>query len=279
VLNPSAFHDDSWLVQMNMQWGNVWILKPDFYMVDCEWAFPTLTLGHRWADNWTAAMRIPVVIRWAGFADSAIERFHACFSLPNHQRDQFPENRSLVAVRNGDHSFQISGSHVGIGDIELLTSWRAVDDARFIPGVVFQASWQLPTGDETELEGTGDSSFTASILMEKRFGTSPFSLFGGGTFTYRLAEEIAAVAIRPTGYSGLLGCEVALDTWDVVVQGASYSPAGRDYYAFSRNALEASLGVRKHIGRSTLECSLTENVKYFSSGSDIGAQIGWNRSF
>jgi len=220
-----------------------------------------------------------LVIRWAGFADSAIEHFHARFSLPNHQRHQFPKNRCRVEVQNGDRSFRLDGSHTGIGDIELLTSWRALHGGRFLPGAVLQATWQMPTGDEVELEGSGGSSLTASVLMEKRIGASPFSLFGGGTFTYRTAEEMAAIDLRPTAVSGLLGGELVLGTWAVVAQGATYTPAGKHYYAFSRNTCEVSFGLRKQLGDSVFECSLTENVKYFSGGADVGAQIGWGRSF
>ena len=71
------------------------------------------------------------------------------------------------------------GDETGIGDIILRTKYNLLRDRPGLPDLAIVGDIKLPTGDEDELLGTGDTNFRALIVLSRTFGLlTPHVNFG-----------------------------------------------------------------------------------------------------
>lgn len=87
-----------------------------------------------------------------------------------------------VLARSGSniHSFQgqtelqdsaTGGTATGVGDVIVRTKYSVLRDAGSAPDLAFLAQVTLPTGDEDDLLGTGETKYKAGVITSKGFGT------------------------------------------------------------------------------------------------------------
>jgi outer membrane putative beta-barrel porin/alpha-amylase len=71
------------------------------------------------------------------------------------------------------------GDETGIGDVILRTKYNLLRDRPELPDLAIVGDIKLPTGDEDELLGTGDTNFRALIVLSRTFGLfTPHTNFG-----------------------------------------------------------------------------------------------------
>jgi hypothetical protein len=71
------------------------------------------------------------------------------------------------------------GDETGIGDVILRTKYNLLRDRPGLPDLAIVGDIKLPTGDEDELLGTGDTNFRALIVLSRTFGLfTPHTNFG-----------------------------------------------------------------------------------------------------
>ena len=102
-----------------------------------------------------------------------------------------------------------SGSAVGVGDIVLRGKWNVYQSGA--SGIAIGAESRLPTGDETNLLGTGEATITPRFIASWESDRTAFHgnagfVFGGGSqdIDYRAAATVA-VAPRLTLVGELAG--------------------------------------------------------------------------
>ncbi len=64
------------------------------------------------------------------------------------------------------------GSETGIGDILLRTKYNLVEDRADWPDIAVRGQVTLPTGDEDDLLGTGESQFELTLVASKTYGSA-----------------------------------------------------------------------------------------------------------
>ncbi len=64
-----------------------------------------------------------------------------------------------------------SGDATGIGDILLRTKYNLVEDRASLPDMAIRGQVTLPTGDEDDLLGTGESQFQLLYVASKAYGS------------------------------------------------------------------------------------------------------------
>jgi hypothetical protein len=71
------------------------------------------------------------------------------------------------------------GDETGIGDIILRTKYNLLRDRPGLPDLAIVGDIKLPTGDEDELLGTGDTNLRALLVVSRTFGLlTPHVNFG-----------------------------------------------------------------------------------------------------
>ena len=135
-------------------------------------------------------LSVPYISRTGGFADRAIGNFHNTFGLKNFSRGNEPRNRALIQFTSKDgESRRIEGSSSGIGDLVLYGSYLLRKGDKDRSALSTQISLSLPTGDEDQLEGTGE----VGILGEFSEGVYEVALGGKWRMGIHSLIELAIV--------------------------------------------------------------------------------------
>ncbi len=103
-------------------------------------------------------VELPVSARGAGIMDAIIEWWHAAvISHPNPVRESTPKGRSVIDNPSGGPFH----SAIGIGDLTIGLAQRLA------PGTLARIAVKLPTGDASNLQGSGGSD--AAVALDHRF--------------------------------------------------------------------------------------------------------------
>jgi Putative MetA-pathway of phenol degradation len=71
------------------------------------------------------------------------------------------------------------GDETGIGDVILRTKYNFLRDRPGLPDLAIVGDIKLPTGDQDDLLGTGDTNFRALVVLSRTFGLfTPHANFG-----------------------------------------------------------------------------------------------------
>jgi Protein of unknown function (DUF3187) len=121
-----------------------------------------LGVNYGLAQGMEAGIDIPYIIIGGGIFDSFIEGWHRFFGLPQGGRDQAPRNRLLYSyMKDGQTRLLLNNSGSGLGDISLSSGVRLYDDGQPSPlRLALRASLKLPTGNSSELRGSGSTDFS-----------------------------------------------------------------------------------------------------------------------
>ncbi|MBN2301261.1 MAG: DUF3187 family protein [Lentisphaerae bacterium] len=284
VLRPSSMFSypdihpaGSWNIGTDFHWANVWAYEPDRYLIDCEWIRCNTRICYALNNSTSLGILIPVMGRWGGVADQFIEEFHSVFGMDNDDRQQMPQDQSIISyVSNGATQTIARGESWGIGDTAFFAAYRR-DSVGNRPAVILQGQLSLPTGDADEMQGLGNPSLSVSALVSKRLRTGPVLVFGGFGLVYCRADKIAGIRLRNDEWSGLLGVAYECSpTVLLIIQNLSSSPVAKNYAPFSDACHELSIGFKWQISASfALEFGLTENVATFDNSADFGAHFSF----
>ncbi len=278
---PAGGPEGSRRIDFDVHWANIWNYEADEYMIDGEWIRSNIRFSYALEDTLSFGLAVPIIGRTGGFADPLIEQFHNTFHFGNANRDEFPQNRSLISgYTNGGSHIVTEGDSWGIGDVSLFMVSRISNGNGILPAVLVQGQISLPSGDENELRGLGAPSIALSAVASKRLGGSPFILFGGLGFQYCPADDIADLELHHEEWAGLAGLEYqCTSALSLVAQYLGSSAVAKDYFAFSDPTHEVSVGFKWRIMRdTTMEFAMVENILIFDNSADIGVHLCFGRN-
>ncbi len=115
--------------------------------------------------NWDVGIIVPVVTTRAR-ADAFAQVIEASPKDP----DALPSPHSFVGSIDTQDS-HTGGTATGIGDIVLRTKYGMIRDDIDLPDLALGAQIVLPTGDEKDLLGTGETRLMGLVALSKVFGT------------------------------------------------------------------------------------------------------------
>lgn len=262
----------------DFHWGNVWNNNPEQFTFDGEWIRSAVRYSHALKDTLAVGVALPVIGRSGGFADPLIEDFHRAVGMGNASREQYPQNRSLIAVHDQNSVETVAeGDSWGIGDVSAFMAARLTGGTAVLPAITVQCEVSLPTGDQDELRGLGAASVAVSAVASKRLGESPFISYFGAGFEYCDSANISVIELRDEQYTGMAGLEYQYSrSFGLLLQYLINSPVAKDYYAFSESSQEVSFGCKWRVGsRSSLEMAVVENVDSFENSADIGFHLAY----
>ena len=119
----------------------------------------TIALRYGVSDKLEVGADLPWVGYSGGVFDGFIEGWHSFFGLPQGGRTQVPANSLLFNYyQNDQEKLLLDKPSFGIGDIRLSGGWQLYNDGTPNPcAVALRTSLKLPTGNSTELHGSGST--------------------------------------------------------------------------------------------------------------------------
>ena len=150
---------------------------------------------------------LPYVSHNGGFLDMTIEQFHDIFGLPQNGRTNLPRDRiDYRYSRNGVGLVNLNRAVSGPGDVRMFAGERAGNDTSSSGySAVWRASLKLPTGDDTELLGSGSTDLAAWLSAATTRPPDKWNLYGGGGLLLMSEGNVMPAQQREAVIFGTLG--------------------------------------------------------------------------
>lgn len=272
----------SWLVSATTTWTNRWAWKNNKYLVDAEVLRVGFAATYGLTDWLGLRIEVPFCLRGGGVMDGFIQGFHDAFGLGQAGRDEFPKDHfQIILWRKNGTQFALTENDSGIGleDMILSSQVRLTEGGPYLPQTMVVLHLKLPSGDQSDLYGSGSVDGGVSVLLAKRiwkfFGyvSAQYTRFGG--------KEIAGIPMREHQISVLTALEYPwCDRVSLVVQELVNTGAARDFYQFSEASHEITFGAKvETIAGTVFELGLIENLFRFDNSPDFGVHFGLSRRF
>lgn len=133
-------------------------------VLDGESHYLTFVLRHGISDRLVLGLDIPFVSHSGGFLDAPVENWHDLWGFSNNRRSG-PRNRlNFRYDSQGLASFELDSSSRGLGDIRVSATFP-FRGAQPVAGREFgvRAGLKLPTGDASELLGSGAADYSLAF--------------------------------------------------------------------------------------------------------------------
>lgn len=151
--------------------------------LDGETYRTNLALRYGIGKGFEVGLDVPYVVESGGFLDGAVDGFHSAFGLGSGGRDQAPRNRLLFTYtgRDGVERLNITHANGGFGDIRLSGAYQLHGgEPTSATSVALRAAIKLPTGNSSELHGSGSTDFSLWLTAahDFKFPSSQLTVYG-----------------------------------------------------------------------------------------------------
>lgn len=189
---------------------------------------------HRLTLAWTQGLaggiewgfELPYLTHGGGFLDNTIERWHDALGLPQGGRTDV--SRNLIEfryTRNGMDLINVDRPVSGWGDIRLLAAKQIELNEEFgLKSLALRASLKLPTGQSSELRGSGSTDLALWVSAETTFLQEDWSLYGGGGILLMSEGKVLPQQQRQAVSFGTLGMSKKFGSFAVIGQLDAHSP-------------------------------------------------------
>ena len=126
-----------------------------------------LALGYRYgfSDKLQIGIEIPYLWHQSGSLDSAIDRWHKIFGLPDGARDTRAQDQLEFRYSTPDGTVLDFGDNSnGFGDVRLLAGLQLSKTA--LRSMILQLGIKAPTGDSATLLGSGGADLSVGIAVD-----------------------------------------------------------------------------------------------------------------
>jgi hypothetical protein len=154
----------------------------EYLNLDGETHRLTLSWRQGLANGTEWGFELPYISHNGGFLDRPIETFHNTFNLPQGGRTAVARNQiNYRYIRDGVDLINVTHSVNGTGDLRLNAA-KQIEDHESSDGDVtaLRMSLKLPTGDTSELLGSGSTDLAIWVSTATTHPSSDWNLYGGG---------------------------------------------------------------------------------------------------
>ena len=158
------------------------ITSSEALSLDGETRRLTLHWRHGLSGNKEWGFELPFVSHSGGFLDKSIEEFHDIFGLPQNGRADLPRNRiDYRYTLNGVELVNLNHAVSGPGDVRL-SAGKSILAEKASRGytAIWRTSLKLPTGDDTELLGSGSTDLATWLSAATTRPPDKWNLYAGG---------------------------------------------------------------------------------------------------
>lgn len=208
---------------------------------------------------------LPYVSHNGGFLDMSVEEFHDIFRLPQNGRTDLPRNRiDYRYTRQGVNLVNLNRAVSGVGDVRLFAGIPvATETTSSGYTAVWRMSLKLPTGDDTELLGSGSTDL-AGWLSAATTRPDKWNLYGGGGLLLMNEGNVMPAQQRHLVAFGTMGLSKKfLPQLSINAQLDTHSPFYSDsgLRQLGRYAVQGLLGLGwEFASRTLLAFSISEDM-------------------
>lgn len=164
-----------------------------------------LFLRYGATERWEFAVEVPVLYRYGGFMEGAIESVERATTGLAPARKALSQLGYAFNISRGGNTIASGGEDaVGLGDSTIMSKYQLLSETASMPTLSFRAAVKLPTGDKDQFFGSGSPDFGFGFAAEKGFG-SRWIVYGNLNAVIPTGR-IAGLSLQPT-ISGLLAVE------------------------------------------------------------------------
>lgn len=265
---------------VNLSWANLFMVDAaSDSVIDTEWVEARLSIVAGITPQTVLGLNVPFHSRIEGFGDSIAEEAHDVFGNTD-ARSAAPRNTSRIFLDSSEGGIALTDGS-GIGDVQLILS-RMSDPGQVVPftttvhiGVTF------PTGDETELFGSGETGVFGGLMHEHQLAKW-FAYHIGGQFGWTNQEELNGVELEDTYYKGFFGIEFVGESTSFLIQSAYHSRwvADENLGVISEDPLFVTAGFRWGlIGGQLVELALSQNINAEDNRSETQGHFSMSQRF
>ncbi|KAF0217017.1 MAG: hypothetical protein FD174_3466 [Geobacteraceae bacterium] len=255
-------------------------------LLDSEGFRFTLALRYGVAKGIEAGVDIPYVGKGGGFLDGFIEGWHDFFKLPQGGRKQAPRNRLLYNyTKDGQNLLKIDDSSFGLGDVRLSGGVQLYNDGKANPrAVALRASLKLPTGESSELHGSGSTDFALWLTASDDYGLSlgHLTLFGAAGGMVMSDGDVLPDQQKNLAGFGTLGLGWAPVEWiafKTQVSGHTAFYKDSELRELSNSGLQLLIGGTLFLyEKASLDIGVSEDIAVNTS-PDIAFHLALQRKF
>ncbi len=204
-------------------------------------------------NRFEVAMEIPVIYRWPGFMEGAIIGVERATSGEAPARTAMKNFGYVFDVRTGDRTlFAGQDGKMGLGDISFYGKYQVLRESSTVPAMSLRVGVKAPTGDASEVFGSGHPDIGIGLAVEKTVG-SRFILYGNLNGVLPTGR-IAGLPLHPV-VSGIAAVEYLWsDALSFTAQFDYYSSPyhGTGTQVLNKGVTEAVLGFSYRFTRNLL---------------------------
>jgi len=164
-----------------------------------------LFLRYGATERWELAVEVPVLYRYRGFMDGAIQAVERATTGLAPARNALGQSGYVFDISRGGRTVA-SGREgaVGLGDSTVMSKYQLLPETASMPAMSVRTALKLPTGDEGQFFGSGSPDFGFGLAAEKGFG-GRWVVYGNLNGVVPTGR-IAGMSLQPT-ISGLVAVE------------------------------------------------------------------------
>lgn len=214
-------------------------------------------------------VEIPVLYRWTGFMEGAIQAVERATTGLSPARSALNHvNYAYNITRNGQQIVNGTKGALGFGDTMLQAKYELFKETSSMPALSLRTAVKLPTGDEDEFFGSGSPDFGLGLAVEKALG-GRWVLHGNLNGVYPTGR-IAGLPLTPT-ITGIAAAEYLWsDNLSLTLQFDYYTTPFRHVglEVFDKGVTEIAAGFSYHFAQHWLwQVYAIENVDFITGGA------------
>ena len=156
--------------------------KEPFFKADAEMTRVTGRFKYGLTRRLTLGVNVPIVYIHGGFLDGFIEAVER--SIDRLRGDREAETANQVDIRlidGGTTEIDVREDTFGVGDVSLEGLFQVFQETFWIPAVSLRLAVKFPTGEFSDLHGSGEFDGAAGVAIQKIWGRWSVSVGGGVT--------------------------------------------------------------------------------------------------
>jgi hypothetical protein len=164
-----------------------------------------LFLRYGATERWELAVEVPVLYRYGGFMEGAIESVERATTGLAPARKALSHLGYAFNISRGGNTIANGGEDaVGLGDSTIMSKYQLLSETASMPTLSFRTAIKLPTGHKEQFFGSGSPDFGFGFAAEKGFA-GRWIVYGNLNAVIPTGR-IAGLSLQPT-ISGLLAVE------------------------------------------------------------------------
>jgi Protein of unknown function (DUF3187) len=207
-----------------------------------------LFLRYGLTDRLEIGAEVPALHRYGGFMDGAIKGVENATTGLSPPRKALGDIHYAFNVSNRERTmFNGSNGATGLGDVSFFGKYQLLKETTAVPALSLRVAVKAPTGDTSEVFGSGHPDAGIGLALEKTLGEHWVTYVNvNGVFP---TGRIAGLALQPV-VSGLAAVEYLwTENFSITAQFDYYSPPfhGTGTRVLDKGVTESVLGVSYRI--------------------------------